>query len=255
MPTLREVQAAFAQGLLTGDPASAVPYLAEDAAIPSADRMGIYRNTFVGTLVAALRITYPAVERLVGEKFFEGAATHFARAHAPRAAHLNIYGGEFGDFLAGFAPAAPLGYLPDVARLEWAVSCAANAPDAPVLDPAALGQLSEAEQGRIRFQPHPSVQIVRLAHDADRIRKAVIDRNESEMAGLDPDPAPFWLIAHRKDLDVVMRRLSDEEARLSQAFMAGKPLDAILTPDGMDAQVALLGEHLATGRFRSYSLD
>ncbi len=172
----------------------------------------------------------------------------------PQAAHLNVYGGEFGDFLAGFAPAQSLPYLPDVARLEWAVSCAANAPDATPLDPAALGTIGEADQGRIQFQPHPSVQIVYLAYDADRIRKAVIDKNESEMAGLAPDATPFWLIAHRKDLDVVTRRLSDEEARLSQAFMAGRPLDSIFTPDGMDAQVALLGEHLATGRFSGYSL-
>lgn len=254
MPTLREVQAAFAQGLLTGKPDQVLPFLAADTDIAPADRLDIYRNTFIGTLVGALRITYPAVERLVGEAFFEGAATHFARGHVPQAAHLNSYGGEFGEFLAGFAPAASLSYLPDVARLEWAVSCAANAPDAVPLDPAALGQLSETEQGRVRFRPHPSVQIVHLAYDADRIRKAVIDKNEAEMAGLSPDPAPFWLIAHRKDLDVVMRRLGDEEARLSQALMAGQPLDAILTPEGMKAQIALLGEHLATGRFSGYSV-
>ncbi|HEY1719969.1 MAG TPA: DNA-binding domain-containing protein [Magnetospirillaceae bacterium] len=255
MPTLREVQAAFAQSLLTGEPSGTLPYLVDDHEIAPADRMGVYRNTFVGTLVAALRITYPAIERLVGEKFFEGAATRFVRDHVPHAAHLNTYGGDFGDFLAGFAPAASLPYLPDVARLEWAVSSAANAPDALPLDPAALGSLSEADQGRIKFQPHPSVRIVHLAYDADRIRKAVIDKNEAEMAGLAPDATPFWLIAHRKDLDVVMRRLTDDEARFSQALMAGGQLDQILAPDGMEAQIALLGEHLATGRFAGYSLD
>src|SRR5580698_1202034 len=88
MPTLREVQAAFAQGLLTRDYASAAPLVAEDAAIAPAERLGIYRNTFIGTLVQALRNTYPAVERLVGAEFFEGAATLFIGKHPPRGAYL-----------------------------------------------------------------------------------------------------------------------------------------------------------------------
>ncbi len=255
MPTLREIQAAFAQSLLTGEPGETLSYLAPDAAIAPGERLGIYRNTFVGSVVAALRITYPAVDSLVGENFFEGAARRFIAQQAPQAAHLNAYGGGFGDFLASFAPAASLPYLPDVARLEWAVSCAANAPDAPALDAAALGMISEADQGRIQFTPHPSVQIVRLAYDADHIRKAVIDKNEEAMSNLDPGPTRFWLIAHRKDLDVVIRRLSDDEADWSQAFMAGRALETIFTPDGMNAQAALLGEHLATGRFSGYSLS
>jgi hypothetical protein len=254
MPTLREVQAAFARSLLTGEPGKTLPYLVDDTAIAPGERLGIYRNTFVGSVVAALRITYPAVDRLVGETFFEGAARRFIAQQAPQAAHLNSYGGGFGDFLSGFAPAASLPYLPDVARLEWAVSCAANAPDAPALDPAALGMIGEADQGRIQFTPHPSVQIVQLAYDADHIRKAVIDKNEEQMANLDPGPTRFWLIAHRKVLDVVTRRLSDEEAEWSLAFMAGRPLETVFTPDGMNAQATLLGEHLATGRFSGYSL-
>ncbi len=86
MPTLREVQAAFAQGLLTGEPGEVPSYLVNDNDITPGDRLGIYRNTFIGTLVAALRITYPAVERLVGENFFEGAATRSLRpmCHRPR---------------------------------------------------------------------------------------------------------------------------------------------------------------------------
>jgi len=250
MPTLREVQTAFAHGLLTRETAAAAPFLASGDAIPAVDRLGIYRNTFIGTLIQALRNTYPAVERLVGAEFFEGASTIFVGAHPPRGAYLNDYGGDYGDFLATFAPAASLPYLPDVARLEWAVNLCANAPDAPVLEPGALAEVSE--QGLLRFKAHPAVRLVRLAYDADVIRQAVISKNEQAFAGFTPDPTPFWMLVHRAGLNVMMRRMSDADAETSAALFAGRQLGEILTPEGMEAQVAVLAEHLAAGRFASF---
>lgn len=255
MPTLREVQEAFVHGLLTRESSTAAAYVAEDEAIPAADRLGIYRNTFIGTLIQALRNTYPAVERLVGANFFEGAATIFIGAHPPRGAYLNEYGGEFGDFLAGFAPAAALTYLPDVARLEWAVSCCANAPDAPAVEPGALAQISEERQGLLRFRPHPAVRLLRVAYDADTIRQAVMRHDEQAFAGFVPDPTPFWMIVHRAGPDVMMRRLGDADAATTEALFAGRRLDEILTQEGMEAQVAILAEHLATGRFAGFEFS
>jgi len=252
MPTLLEVQTEFADALLGGESEDAVRHIADDRSIAAAARMNVYRNTGRGTLIAALRIAYPAVERLVGAEFFEGAAADFVASNPARGAYLNEYGAEFAEFLAGFAPAAGLAYLPDVARLEWAVSCAANAPDAAPLDPAALTELDEAAQERIRFVPHPSVRLLRIGHDADAIRRAVLERNETELAALAPKPDAFWLIVHRTGLDVVTRRLGDDEARVALGLFGGGTLGSILSPDGIDAQVAQLAEHLANGRFAGF---
>jgi hypothetical protein len=240
--------------MLTRDNAAAARFVAEDTAIPPLDRLGIYRNTFVGTLIQALRNTYPAVDRLVGAEFFEGACTVFIGAHPPQGAYLNDYGGEFGDFLAGFAPAASLAYLPDVARLEWAVSCCANAPDAPVVEPGALAGVGEDDQGLVRFRPHPAVRLVRLAYDADIIRQAVMRHDEDSFAGFTPDPAPFTMIVHRTGLDVLMRRLNAADTATTEALFAGRCLAEILTPEGMDGQVAILAEHLAAGRFTAFEV-
>ena len=254
MPTLREVQDAFARGLLTRDPALAASFVVADGAIAPAERLSIYRNTFIGTLVQALRNTFPAVERLVGAEFFEGAAAIFVAAQPPGGAYLNEYGGAFGDFLAGFAPAASLAYLPDVARLEWALSEVTHAADAPVLDPAALGGLGEEEQELVMFRPHPAVRLVRLAHDADVIRQAVMRHDEESFKGFAPSPEPFWLLAQRVSLEPMMRRMSDADAATTQALFAGRPLADILTPEAMEAQVAVLADHLANGRFSGFAL-
>ena len=107
MPTLREVQQAVAHSLLARDDSAAVNHIVDDL-VPAADRLRIYRNTFIGTLISALRLTFPVVERLVGQEFFEGSAAAFVERHPPRSAYLNEYGAAFGDFLAEFPPASSL---------------------------------------------------------------------------------------------------------------------------------------------------
>src|SRR5580658_4464424 len=88
---------------------------------PPDELLGIYHNTVHSALVNALRLSFPVVQRIVGEEFFEGAAREFIAAHAPDSAYLNDYGLRYPAFLAQFPPAMTLPYLADVADLEWAV--------------------------------------------------------------------------------------------------------------------------------------
>lgn len=254
MPTLRELQADIAAFVMDDDGTSAASHLVEDGVIAAPRRLNIHRNNYRGGLVGALRITYPAIDRLVGAEFFDGAAARFVAENAPPIAYLNAYGAGFGDFLENFPQAASVPYLADVARLEWAANCAANAPDAPVMDPSALAGLDEADQGCVRFIPHPSVQLIQVGYDADAIRRAVMARDEAALAALSPRPDRFWLIVHRLGLEVVTRRLDDVEARFTRNLMAGQPLGQALAADAIDAQIQLLGEHLASGRFTTFDL-
>src|SRR5690349_10699457 len=104
MRALRELQKSFGDFLLSEDSHAVCGDIVEDG-FPAAERVRVYRNTFRGTLVASLRMTYPAAERLVGRDFFDDAAGEFVLAHPPRSGCLDQYGGEFADFLGGFAPA------------------------------------------------------------------------------------------------------------------------------------------------------
>src|SRR6516225_3565060 len=94
-----------------------------------ADRLSIYYNTSRTALTNALRLNFPAVQRLVGEDFFAAAADTFITHELPNTAWLDLYGEGFPDFLQSFEPAASLTYLPDVARLERAVCHALHAVD------------------------------------------------------------------------------------------------------------------------------
>src|SRR5262249_46856368 len=88
-----------------GDPTVSVTL--SDELVP-ADRLTIYRNTSRSALTNALRLNFPAVQRLVGEDFFTAAADTFITREPPQTARLDLYGQGFPEFLQSFEPAAAL---------------------------------------------------------------------------------------------------------------------------------------------------
>jgi hypothetical protein len=103
MPTLLELQRAVRSTIAQHDGSAIVDPL---ATCLEPNRLDIYRNTIFSGLTRALRLAFPAVERLVGGEFFAGAADAFIRKHLPRTAYLDLYGREFPDFLNRFPPAS-----------------------------------------------------------------------------------------------------------------------------------------------------
>ena len=160
MPALLELQHAMRVYLLGegagevgeageagGSEAQRIAAWCAEGAVHATARLAIYRNTCSGTLIRALGLSYPAVRRVVGGDFFDATAERFIGRQPPVSAYLDGYGADFADFLAGFAPAAGVPYLADLARLEWAVSRALHAPDAEGLDPAPAGGAGASGDG------------------------------------------------------------------------------------------------------------
>src|SRR5438309_1374170 len=77
MPALLELQRAFAASMLHEEDDAVCGAVVDDG-FAAAERLRIYRNTCRSTLIEALRMTYPAVERLVGRDFFDMAAARCA---------------------------------------------------------------------------------------------------------------------------------------------------------------------------------
>ncbi len=248
MPTLLETQRAIARDLVTGDGTAAAPHIVAAGLAPQA-RLAIYRNTFLLTATKALRLTFPAIHRLVGTNFFEGAAQLFIEAQPPASAWLDDYGEAFPDFLERFPPAAELSYLAGVARLDWAVSRALSAPDAQPLDLARLASLGAQAQARIVLLPHPSLSLLRVAHPVDAIWRAVLDQDDAAMAAIDLAAGPVFLVVHRGADGVDLRRLSEAPWRFLSVLCERRPLqEAIDSAPGLD-HAAALAEHLLAGDF------
>lgn len=254
MPTLLEIERAFYRSLTEPADPGVAGYVLADGIDPEV-RLDIHRDTLVGTLTNVLRLAFPAVERLVGEAFFESAARIFIEAAPPRGACLDEYGGAFADFLKEFPPAASVAYLPDVARLEWAVNCAWHAPDTGTLDPGRLAAVDPEHYDRIVFVPHPSSSLLRAAYPVDEIRRTVLAQDDEAMAAVDLDDGPVHLLVKRLGTNVDVQRLSEPESRFMGALRDGLPLGSAAGAAPRIHVEPFLVEHLAGGSFACFELS
>ena len=141
MLTLRELQAAIGTAMLGGDAGAAAREIEPDGLAPEA-RLEIYRHHVLTTLTSALEATFPVICRLVDRRF------------------------------AAFPPCRDLAYLPDVARLEWAMSAALHAPDVDAMDPAILANVATEDMPRLTFAVDPSVSYLESPWPVERIWRA-----------------------------------------------------------------------------------
>ncbi len=216
MLALHEVQAAFRRAILTGDTDTFCALVAADGPAPE-ERLGVYRNNVFASLTAALRETFPAVCRLVDERFFA-----YCR-HPPESAVLAEYGGRFPDFLAGFAPCRELVYLADVARLEWLMNVAANAAHANPIAAMTLADVVAEDAPRLTLQLHPSFGFVASRWPIDRIWRA----NRAEAAAeatIDLAAGGVWLEVSRADANIIMRALDSATFTFRSAAQRGETL-------------------------------
>jgi hypothetical protein len=168
-------------------------------------RIAVYRNTIRSNYRNALGATYRVVRALVGDAFFHAAVDAFVEASPSHAADLNVYGAGLPEFLATYPYGRELAYLPDVARLEWALDEAARAAENDSSPRDLLAALAAvpahvvAAQGftlgpscRLLFSPHPVMRIWQAHHD-DGV-------NVDFDAGLD-----YLLVRRQGDVPIIER--------------------------------------------------
>jgi hypothetical protein len=252
MPALRELQAAIGAAMLGGDAGAAAREIEADGLAPEA-RLDIYRHHVLTTLTSALEATFPVICRLVDRRFFAYAADAYLRAHPPTGPCLFEYGESFPEFLAAFPPCGDLAYLPDVARLEWAMSAALHAPDVDAMDPARLAQVAAEEMPRLTFAVDPSVSLLASPWPIDRVWRA--NQNGASSEPLDLASGGVRLEVRRAGDVATVRSLAAADYALRRTFARGGTLeDAAAAALGVDphfdltaALHAMLGERIFTG--------
>lgn len=167
MLTLRELQSAFAQSV-AGNAPDRLLQLVDGRGSDPAALLAIYRNNVVTRLTDTLSGAFPVVYRLVDRGFFDYAVDAFLHQHLPTSGCLSEYGSDFPLFLAGFAPAAELEYLADVARLEWAIHELRHAAAPAPIAIAALAAMP-GDPSLFRLQLSTAVQFIASSYSIDQI--------------------------------------------------------------------------------------
>ena len=251
MPSLRELQQSFAGALFAGD--GTAPAFGIAAPADPAERIAIYRTAMFVNYRKALGATYAVVQRLVGTPFFNAAVDEFVRGHASTSGDLNVYGDEFGDFLAAYPHARELPYLPDVARLEWAIDEAQRAADCerePEAVLAALGAVAAEDLASVRLRLDPSCRLVASAFPTLRLWQV----NQPDHDGddwVDLDAGGDALLVRREANGVSLSQQAPGEHAFLAGLAAGAPLgaalDAAQAADEAFDLGAVLRKHIAGG--------
>ena len=249
---LPDLQAAFRAGTIGRDGAAVAALSA--GGMQNGHRFGIYRNNIYRSLAGVLEAAFPTVHNLVGDENFAVLARRFIAEYPPHRPQLFAYGGDFAAFLAGFAPAVgELPFLPDLARVEWAVNEAYFEADAETLNAEQLAGLAPERYAGLRLGLHPTVRLIQSDWPVWDLWGA------EALPDPWPDPAPQGgqrVLVRRPEskVDVVMAPHGDfaflsalsTRDTLGEAAAAGAAAD----PD-FDLSACLAG-HLAGGTFHSH---
>ncbi|MEP7276941.1 MAG: putative DNA-binding domain-containing protein, partial [Betaproteobacteria bacterium] len=216
-------------------------------------QLAIYRRNVGANYRNALGATYPVVARLTGTAFFHAAVDAFVAADPSVTGDLNVYGERFAGFLERYAPAAALPYLPDVARLEWAIDEANRAADSARVPDAMLAALSNVAPARlpsVLLALDASCRLVASPYPVLRIWRAnQPDRAGDERIALD-DGGVALLV--RRDADgIVLQPLRDGEhawlTALAQRATFGVAIDSALAAEAAFDLGATLSAHIGAG--------
>lgn len=221
MTALGDVQAAMRSALLGGDDSTAAELVESDGMCAGA-RLAIYRHHVFTTLTAVLEAVYPVVCRLVDRRFFAYAADSYIRAEPPAGPCLFEYGAGFADFLERLPACRHLAYLPDVARLEWAMHRALHAPDAEPMDAAQLAGVTPGDVARLVVALDPSISHLRSPWPIDRIWRA--NQEDARADRVDLAAGGTDLEIGRAGGTVTMRQLAPADHALRSALGAGATL-------------------------------
>lgn len=226
-PSLRDVQRWLKARIRPGvspEPALTVP-LNPQGGEPGEARLAVYADGYRVRLREALAEVYGAVHHVVGERAFRQLAADYAVHHPSRDYNLSLTGRHLPGFLARHPLTQRLPPLPDLARLEWAVSVAFHAPAREPIDPARLTALSLDDWQRARLVFHPSVSVVESAWPILDIWQA--RTAPREQIDIDVARRPQSVLVFRRGLTVRCELIEPAQAAVARGLLSGQPLGAV----------------------------
>ncbi len=213
-------QTTFSAALLDADK-PVPPGLGDGRGGPAGRRFDVYRNNVVSSLIDALEVGFPAVQKLIGPTNFRAIMGVFLRQHPPQEPMIAVYGAMLPGFLAQFPPLAHLGYLPDVARLEQALRESYHAADCTPLDPAILQNLPPETLLSARITLTPALRIIRSRWPVHAIWAYNLQDGAPKPSGVPQD-----VIVTRPAYDPQMAVAGPGGAAFTTSLASGAPVGA-----------------------------
>lgn len=155
-------QQALLAALLAVGEDTATKNVAKYVDLTRAGGLKAYKTNGHAAAERALRAAYPVVTQVLGDESLAALARALWHAHPPSQGDLACWGGDLPRFAAVSDQLATEPYLPDLARLEWALHRAAFDADAEA-DWPSLALLSTQPFESLHLRLAPGTQVLRSA--------------------------------------------------------------------------------------------
>ena len=207
-----------------------------------------YRANGTALAERALAASYPVLAQLIGDESFAPLAHHFWRHSPPLRGDVAQWGAGLADFLEAAPQLSTEPFLGDVARIEWALHCAAISADSTI-DMASFALLASAAPEQVTLtlsdgamplaSRYPVVSIINAHLHAE----PALARAADLLAAGVSEHALVW----RQGFKPRLRASTAAEHALVMALQSGFSLDAALAATGAGA-----GESVDSFDFNSW---
>jgi hypothetical protein len=205
-----------------------------------AERLAVYVNGYPARVQEAIAECFPAVTHLIGHRATHELVARYLRALVHHSYNVNDVGADLPAFLCDDVLCVRFPFLPDLARLEWAINRAFHAHLCAPLDPALVATWTAGQWSRavLRFQPS-----VTLVCSPWPIRDLWAARETPiEEIDIDLRDRPERVLVRRAGVDVRCESVGRDQAQVLAALMAGRTLgdvsDRLLSSDSDPVSVS-----------------
>ena len=223
--------------------------------LDAAERMNIYSQGYFLRLRDALAEDFEAVQKSLGKTEFDRVTRDYLAYNPSRSPTLGEAGRWFPDFLDRHPVSTKNPWLPQLARLEWAVVEAFFAREIPAGDFQKLARWSPEEWASARAVLDPSVKLFKMSWPTLKFWQL---RNEKTSVKRPTQAAAEYLIVLRDDKWVNVHSLDPVEFELLRLLDQGLTLGTIAQraeSAGLDTDGIDLSQTFMNFRERGYLRD
>lgn len=224
MSSLRDIKMAFSDAM-TGQKVEAVAGELCRTKGSSLRSIALYRRLIRNNYLQVLKITYPVLYRLVGERYFGILARGYFKFHPSTSGDLFPYGRYIPVFLEELNVPS---LLVQVAKLEWAHHEVYQASDVSPVSWEQFQTIASTDPSRVTLQFHPASRLLSFPCPVHRVWLALQPDAEAELAVELPLPEEeTGILVTRPFQKVEVMPLAKRQYVLLEALYSGKDLASV----------------------------
>lgn len=184
-------------------------------------QFAVYRNAYRARLRGALRENFEVLPLVMGDDDFDALADAYIDAHPSRHYSLRWFGHQLSVFMVERGDLVAHPAMLDLARMEWALRNAFDAPTVDALAPDVLVGVRAQDWPHLRLGLHPAVQLLDMQWAIGPVWHAL----KAEQQDVPPPEAlAHSLLVWRHGLHTQWKSLNNAESTFVQSVQAGHTL-------------------------------